>query len=387
MKNAFHIMLIPTLGCPSHCSYCWSSEEGSPMMSIETISDVVEWLKNFRNDRVTFTFHGGEPLLAGADFYRQALPMLSEGLSHLNPEFAMQTNLWRMTPELAEILAEYNVPLGSSIDGPEELNDSQRGKGYYKKTMRGYEIAKAHGVRVRFICTFTAHSVKFREDIFNYFLENKLTMKLHPALPSLRNKNPEQWALAPEEYGDLLVFLLDKYLENLGKIEVMNINDLCKCVFTRHGTVCTFVDCMGTTFAVGPDGNIYPCYRFVGMPEFVMGNVRDHPSPEDLAASGAGQRMQHYKEFVDRECKPCTHIRYCRGGCPYNAIAPTEGEIQGVDPHCTAYKRIFNEITTRIDDELYGSSDMDMMGMQTAPVKNPKPGIMNLMQKIISGSQ
>ena len=197
MKNAFHIMLIPTLGCPSHCSYCWSSEEGSPMMSIETISDVVEWLKNFRNDRVTFTFHGGEPLLAGADFYKQALPMLSEGLSHLNPEFAMQTNLWRMTPELAEILAEYNVPLGSSIDGPEELNDSQRGKGYYKKTMRGYEIAKAHGVRVRFICTFTAHSVKFREDIFNYFLENKLTMKLHPALPSLRNKNPEQWALAP----------------------------------------------------------------------------------------------------------------------------------------------------------------------------------------------
>ena len=42
---------------------------------------------------------------------------------------------------------------------------------------------------------------------------------------------------------------------------------------------------------------------------------------------------------------------------------------------------------TRIDDELYGSSDMDMMGFQTAPVKNPKPGIMNLMQKIISGSQ
>ena len=24
MKNPFHIMLIPTLGCPSKCSYCWS---------------------------------------------------------------------------------------------------------------------------------------------------------------------------------------------------------------------------------------------------------------------------------------------------------------------------------------------------------------------------
>ncbi len=48
-------------------------------MSIETIKEVVEWLKNFREDSVTFTFHGGEPLLAGADFYREALPLLAEG--------------------------------------------------------------------------------------------------------------------------------------------------------------------------------------------------------------------------------------------------------------------------------------------------------------------
>ena len=70
----FHVMLIPTLGCPSKCSYCWSSEEGSPIMSIETIKEVVGWLKGFRNDSITFTFHGGEPLLAGADFYRRLCP-------------------------------------------------------------------------------------------------------------------------------------------------------------------------------------------------------------------------------------------------------------------------------------------------------------------------
>ena len=85
MKNPFHVMLIPTLGCPSKCSYCWSSEEGSPVMSIETIRDVVAWLKNFREERVTFTFHGGEPLLAGPEFYRQALPLLSQGVAASEP--------------------------------------------------------------------------------------------------------------------------------------------------------------------------------------------------------------------------------------------------------------------------------------------------------------
>jgi uncharacterized protein len=170
-------------------------------MDIEIINEVVAWLKNFRNDRVTFTFHGGEPLLAGADFYRNALPLLSEGLRHLNPEFAMQSNLWLLTPELAQILARYHVPIGTSIDGPKEINDPQRGDGYFEKTMRGYELAQAHGVNVRFICTFTAQSVKQREEIFQFFLKNGFIMKLHPALPSLRNKKPEQWALPPQEYG------------------------------------------------------------------------------------------------------------------------------------------------------------------------------------------
>ncbi len=378
-------MLIPTLGCPSKCSYCWSSEEGSPIMSIDTIRDVVAWLKNFSTDRVTFTFHGGEPLLAGADFYRQALPQLAEGLQNLNPEFAMQTNLWRMTQEIAQILAEYHVPIGSSIDGPETITDSQRGAGYFEKTMRGYNIAKDNGLNVRFICTFTNKSVKYRQEIFEFFLKNGFTLKLHPALPSLRSENPGQWALPPEEYGELLVYLLDKSLEHMQDIDVMNINDLCRCVFTRRGSVCTYVDCMGSTFAVGPDGSIYPCYRFVGMPEWVMGHVRDKPTMETLMQSESGKRMMAFSRFVDLTCKDCSHIRYCRGGCPYNAIAPSGGSLDGVDPHCTAYKRIFNELNERLNKEMF-ETPMPGMGStgMPSPRKPKKPGVMALMRKVVS---
>lgn len=381
----FHVMLIPTLGCPSKCSYCWSSEEGSPIMSIETIKEVVGWLKGFRNDSITFTFHGGEPLLAGADFYRQALPLLTKGLSHLRIAFALQTNLWRLTPELADVLAEYRIPLGSSMDGPQELNDLQRSRGYYERTMKGYELAKEHGLQVQFICTFTAQSVKSKEEIFNYFKDNGLTLKLHPALPSLRSSEPDKWALKPEEYGELLVYLLDKYLENINDIEIRNIEDYCRCVFTGRGTVCTFVDCMNDTFAVGPDGSIYPCYRFVGMPDFVMGSVYDHPSEDDLAKSEAWKRMHQFKDYVNKACKGCKHIKYCRGGCPYNAMAPTNGEIKGVDPHCVAYKRIFDEINDRFNQELLGNmSGLGLIGPTSGYGANSKPGIITLMKKILS---
>jgi uncharacterized protein len=354
------------------------------MMSIETVREVVDWLKNFRDDPVTITFHGGEPLLAGPDFYRQALPLISDELRHMRPSFAIQTNLWRLTPELADIFAQYHIPIGSSIDGPRELNDLQREEGYYDKTMQGYEIAKEHGLSVRFICTFTSHSVGSKEAIFRYFLNNGFVMKLHPALPSLRSENPGQWTLDPVEYGELLVFLLDSYLEHLGAIEIMNINDLVRCVFTRRGSVCTFVNCMGNTFAVGPDGNIYPCYRFVGMPGYVMGNVCDHPSPEDLKQSPAGQLMQQFSDYVDRECRDCRHIRYCRGGCPYNAMAPYHGIVQGVDPHCTAYKRIFDEISDRLNREMFESPGIEMDSPRLKRKRHTKPGIMAIMQKMVS---
>ncbi len=68
-----------------------------------------------------------------------------------------------MTDEIAEIFAEYDIPIGSSLDGPKELNDFQRGEGYFERTMRGYRIAKEHGLSVRFITTFTSHSEKYRE--------------------------------------------------------------------------------------------------------------------------------------------------------------------------------------------------------------------------------
>ena len=114
----------------------------------------------------------------------------------------------------------------------------------------------------------------------------------------------------------------------MDEIEVMNINDLCRCVFTRRGTVCTYVDCMGNTFAIGPDGSIYPCYRFVGMPEYVMGNVYDRPSMDDLMQSEAGKLMSGFKEYVDSACKECSHIKYCRGGARITRWRRRRGELK-----------------------------------------------------------
>ncbi|AAB84620.1 TIGR04083 family peptide-modifying radical SAM enzyme [Methanothermobacter thermautotrophicus] len=232
---AFHVMIIPSMNCPSDCSYCWGVDRDSRVMDMETVREMVSWLMEFRNEPATFTFHGGEPLLAGYEFYRDTLKLISERLSFLKPAFAIQTNLWLMTDEMAELFAEYSIPIGSSLDGPREINDYQRGDGYFDRTMQGYEIARKHGLRVSFISTFTSYSIRRREEIFNFFLENGMNLKLHPALPSLKSSDPEEWAITAEEYGDLLLYLLDSYLEHFGEIEIQNIDHFAKSAFLRRG--------------------------------------------------------------------------------------------------------------------------------------------------------
>ena len=347
-----HVMIIPTMGCPAKCSYCWSSETTSLVMDEKTVDDIIEWLKDFKREPVTFTFHGGEPLLAGYDFYEYALDKISSQLNFLYPAYAIQTNLWLMDDKIASLFKKYDVPIGSSLDGPKELNDLQRGVGYYEKTLAGYEIAKKHGLQCSFISTFTNYSIQYKEEIFNFFKEKGFNMKIHPALPSIKSHKSDNFALEPEDYGQLLLYLLDEYLDLADQIELKNIDHLCKAVFMKTGFVCTYVDCMDSTFAIGPDGTIYPCYRFVDMPDYVIGHVADKPSFEELMESKAERLLKQYKEFVDDDCADCRHIKYCRGGCPYNALTMTNHQVTQVDPHCEAYKMIFDKINDLMDEQL-----------------------------------
>jgi uncharacterized protein len=63
-------------------------------------------------------------------------------------------------------------------DGPEAINDAQRGSGYFAKTTAGIERARAHGLDVGAICTFTAQSVSHASEIFGFFVREGLNFSV-----------------------------------------------------------------------------------------------------------------------------------------------------------------------------------------------------------------
>ena len=132
-------------------------------MDLDIIDRIIEWLGDFRDDKVHFTFHGGEPLLAGDDFYESAVAKLSK-LPNLEG-FSLQSNIWLLSEELIDLFIKYNVVVSTSIDGPKQINDYQRGEGYFDKTMEKFNLAKSKGLIINFVLTVTDYSKDFSDEL------------------------------------------------------------------------------------------------------------------------------------------------------------------------------------------------------------------------------
>lgn len=336
-------------------------------MDRDTLQAVARWQRQSDGDEaLEIAFHGGEPLVPGISFYHTALPLLREGLAPRSVRFAIQSNLWLLTDELCQLFQEFGLSLGTSLDGPQAINDAQRGPGYFRRTMAGIERARRHGLDVGCICTFTAQSALRAQEVLQFFIREGLNISLHAALPSIRTPAPNRWTLSPAAHGKLLVEVLDLYLENLSRIRISTLDSLCRSVSAGRGVICTFGDCLGDYLAVGPQGEITPCQRFAGKPEYAMGHVRETPVTEEVASSPVWCAFREREERVDEVCGECAYVTFCRGGCPYNALAAESvssgrrgAKLPVRDPHCEAYQRIFAAITDRALDEVFSEENLE----------------------------
>jgi uncharacterized protein len=350
-----HLMILPSLACQAQCSYCFGPNRG-PAMSLPVFDATVDWIEATQapGQPLDLTFHGGEPLLVGPAWYRHALPALSRRFGD-RLHMSVQSNLWLLDDELAALLAGHGVSLGTSLDGPEAITDAQRGPSYFSRTMAGVAMARRHGLNPGVICTFTRRSAPHYRQVFDFFHDEGLSFSVHEAVACLDEGPGGDLALTPEEHAALFVDLFDHYLGNIDRLGISTFDQMVRGLASGQGGICTFGDCLGHYLAIAPEGGLYPCNRFVHHPDRRLGRVQDGPTLDDLAGTPAWQRLRRREQSVHKECGDCPHFRYCRGGCPYNAAA-AGGE--GRDPHCPAYRRLFDRIAERALAEVFSEENM-----------------------------
>lgn len=337
-------MLLPTMACQASCRYCFARKTGE-VMSRETAVKAAEFIARIApaDGDIHITFHGGEPLLPGEAFYAWILPMLRERFG-LRLRLAIQSNLWAMTDGLAALFARYRVSVGTSVDGPEDMCDSQRGAGYFARTKAGEAILRRHGVHAGEICTFAAENAHRAAEVFR---QSEWPYSVHGAVPALGMPDAGG-SLSCEQMARVLLDSYEAYRADPAHSRISTVDSMARGCFRGKGDTCTFFDCLGTFAAIAPDGGVFSCQRFCGDERFRLGSVIDGLTEAQILSGPAYARLRAAQDGKRAACGDCGHWDYCMGGCLYNAIAGGAEK----DPYCEAYRAAFDRIQTDMAVEM-----------------------------------
>lgn len=348
------IMLVPSLACAAQCTYCFGPNTGT-VMDDATLDAALDWLDATTQQHQTLEvcLHGGEPLQAGISWHRRVLPLLQTRFRN-RLRLSLQSNLWLMDDAFCDLFGEHHVSIGVSLDGPEAINDAQRGEGYFARAMRGIATARRHGLSVNAICTFTRLSAARWCEVFDFFRREELTFSIHAAIPTLGQPASCHIAFTAAEYADLFIAMFDYYLAHLRHLKILTFDQLARGA-AGNGSLCTFRPCLGRYLTISADGGIYPCNRFIPHADWRLGDVQTQPTLEQLSQTHVWQRFHARETEVKHDCGDCPYFDNCHGGCAYHAF--TEN-VDRRDGFCAAYKRIFAHITEKAVAQVFSDENL-----------------------------
>ena len=331
-----HFMILPTMACQASCRYCFAQKTGE-VMSRATAVSAVDFIERIANPRkeIHITFHGGEPLLAGEDFYAWILPLLASRFGR-RLRLAVQSNLWAVTDGLADLFRRYRVSVGTSVDGDEAMCDAQRGQGYYARTKAGEALLARHGITVGEICTFAAENTGRAAEVFQ---QSSVPYAIHGAVPVI-GRPAGDGSVSPAGMKQILLDSYEAYRADPAHSRITTIDAAARGCLNDQGDLCTFFDCLGSFAAIAPDGGVYSCQRFCGMDKYCLGNVLDGLTEEDIGNSAAFRLLRAAEEGKRAVCDGCEHWNRCSGGCLYSTLAAGTGK----DPYCEAYRALFDHL-------------------------------------------
>ena len=343
-------MIVPSLKCEAHCSYCFGPHEGE-RMPLGMVDESAHFLSGIweNQHKRKIIFHGGEPLLAGHAWFEYALKTFSEALNHA-AQFSIQTNLWGLDQEYVDLFARYRVQISTSLDGGRETTDSQRGEGYFNQTMRGVKLLTANGIAVSAIATVVPQTIDRIPDIFSFFHSLGIPFSLRGAVASLE-RGMNEYCISSADNERIYQQMFGVVLTRSNEIKCAELQSVVKCALREKSKLCTFSNCLGQYVAIAPDGGLYSCQRFVGSQEYRIGTVGD--SLELIEASPGYQRLVAKYEQTKTHCGDCIHFPYCNGGCLYSMMV---AERHGLEhPFCNDVekpKRFYHSLFDGIQMQL-----------------------------------
>lgn len=339
--------------CNLACDYCYYSRLAGkipgPIRRIEsaTLAKFIREYMSMTNGVSSFTWQGGEPMLAGLDFFREVVSLQAQfAPSNTIISNSIQTNATLITEEWAQFFREYNFLVGVSIDGPKELHDARRtsasGHGSFDRVMKGVQWLRRYGVEFNILTVVHEGNVSKVEDIMNFFRREGFRfvqfipcMDFHAQEPN----KPTKYLISAERYGQFLCDVFDVwYNEGHPDMSVRFFDNLLGSYLDLDAELCIHQKLCPTTLVLEQNGDAYPCDFYIGE-DYKLGNVKDD-CLSDIIGNYVHQRFLEKKPSLPLKCKSCEFLHLCHGGCPRNRTTSGENELN-VDYFCESYLQIY----------------------------------------------
>lgn len=338
-NNNITVLVKPTHRCNLNCKYCYEKEPrefyGDKLMPPEYIDKLLEVLKKGYS-KVQLTWHGGEPLLAGEEWYDEVYKYINK---HNSKEFeikcSMQSNGY-LYEKYKEMIKKYNINYSVSFDFLDDncnrtISDN---KIKLEENIFNNKIGTISVVNdsSKLINTYNILKEKYNNNIkaggisFNVIFENKEFEN-----EDILNKYIENW----KQYLNYVFY--DK--DNKEFEERISI-DFFKIVLGYKSVLCNHKECMKTFLCLDVDGGIYHCDRF-WKPIFKFVNINEINYPTEIFTSENYKKMLSNHLDIKFKCSlECPVYDFCNSGCIADRNFKDDGTMSLNKNQCVINKEL-----------------------------------------------
>ncbi|WP_145081353.1 radical SAM protein [Poriferisphaera corsica] len=374
--------------CNLDCTYCYYLPthdvygDRAHRMHDVILEEIFRTILPEYEDHVSICWQGGEPTLAGIEFYEKAMGWQEK---YKRPgqviENLLQTNGTLLDDEWGAFLSKNRFLVGLSCDGPPHLHDKYRytvkGDASSDKVLRGLDVLKKHGVEYNILCVLNDVNVKHPELVYNYV--TKLGSRYVQFIPAIEWEDTKEdyvqghaaadvglKKISPSavEYGQFLCKAFDMWnTHHRTHLSIQLFDVMLNQYLFSRSTLCINSNACHNQLTIEYDGSVYGCDHYVNH-RWQLGHVSDrdwrHKKVDDtgmvaLTVSAGDEPDEDWYEGLDRDvfetfakrkldlpekdCGRCEYQRFCYGGCPKHR--PRRGEVTEKTVLCEGYKLFF----------------------------------------------
>ena len=376
------VMIKPASSlCDMRCTYCFyydvAASRHRASMGIMTRETAAALIRNVYSeltagDSISFAFQGGEPGLAGLDFFIFFAETAKNAAGRgVKTSYAFQTNGLMIDDAWCRFFKDNNVLVGLSLDGDSALHNHNRidahKKGTHSRVMEAKKLLDRHGVHYNVLCVLTSESARRARRLWGFILKEGIryiqfipclepldtatqidsisaddtAMQLNDksvngAAAQLNDASGAEMAMSIDDtpntgtmaaltasrfykfYADL--FPLWKAEASKGNaISIRLFEDLAGIYLAGRGLTCGISGRCTPQIVVEADGSVYPCDFYV-LDEYRVANLAESSIKdvfEAIVACGFLGQAQH----VYARCGGCQYYKWCQGGCKRMAKA------------------------------------------------------------------